>query len=141
MAGFSLAMRSTVSSSGAAVAEIRAAASNRVRLFEVGVSIQAATASLYGLGRPASAGTASSAVAVLPDDTNDTGTAQGAVTWSSGPTAPTQFMRRGGLPASIGAGLVWTFPRGIIIPASGSIVLWNIAAGANAVDVYWVIDE
>jgi hypothetical protein len=40
-----------------------------------------------------------------------------------------QFNRRIFNNAGIGNGIIWTFPRGYIIPVDGSIVLWNNAAG------------
>jgi hypothetical protein len=60
--------------------------------------------------------------------------------WGTAPTAPTNFLRRVTLPATIGAGIIWTFPRGLVIPVSSSIVIWNI--GTNSVaDIWIVIDE
>jgi hypothetical protein len=53
---------------------------------------------------------------------------------------PANFMRRAAFPATIGAGIIWTFPRGLGLPISGSIVLWVIAT-ASVVDVFAVADE
>ena len=109
---------------------------------ELGVFMAAATASVYGLGRPGAIGvTPTSPVAVLPEDSaNPGGTVQSALAWGTGPTAPTNFFRRIGLPATIGTGVIWTFPKGLVIPVSSSIVLWNLAAN-GVVDAYVVVDE
>jgi hypothetical protein len=37
-------------------------------------------------------------------------------------------------------GIVWTFPRGLVIPISSSLVIWNITTTV-ACDVNCVIDE
>jgi hypothetical protein len=63
----------------------------------------------------------------------------GHITWSAQPTAPTIYHRRWNSAATIGVGVVWTFPRGLIIAASSAIVGWNITA-AVAMDVNAVID-
>jgi hypothetical protein len=103
----------------------------------------AATASTYGLGRPAAIGvTPTSPVDFLPYDPADpvvAGLVQSALAWGTGPTAPTQFIRRIGLPATVATGVIWTFDR-LIIPASGSLVLWNLALN-GVVDAYAVLDE
>jgi hypothetical protein len=91
----------------------------------------AATASTFGLGRPAAIGvTPTSPVTLLSDDPNDAASGvQTALAWSgSAPTAPTNFFERFQLPATVGAGIIVTFPKGIIIPVSSSLVIWNISA-------------
>lgn len=124
--------------------EIRTGASPaRVRLLELGLFLNAATASVVGLGRPAAIGvTPTSPIDFLPEDPNDvlaSGVVQSAVAWATAPTAPTNFFRMIALPATIGTGVIWTFPKGLVIPASSSIVLYLIAA-SSALRVYAVID-
>jgi hypothetical protein len=137
---YDLALRTTVTTTGAAAMELRAGA-RRVRVLEVGISLAAATASTYGLGRPASAGTATSPVLAQAQDPADIAAlASGAVTWSAAPTAPTVFLRRLGTAATIGSGVVWTFSR-LVIPVNGSLVLWNLAANSAATEVYWSVEE
>ena len=130
----------------AAAWEIRTAATpGRARLMEIGFTLAAATASVIGLGRPAVIGntpTAASTFDFLPEDPNDVIAANvllSAVAWDvAGPTVPVNYLARIGLPATIGAGVIWTFPDGIVIPVSSSLVLWNISA-AGLLDVYAVV--
>ena len=102
----------------------------------------AATASVFGLGRPAAMGiTPTTPVTLLAEDTGDpVATVKTALAWATKPTVPTAFLRRVSLPATIGAGMIWTFPFGLIIPISFSIVVWNITAVSLA-DIWVVVDE
>ena len=144
MAWYRLAVRTTGVTSATAAWEIRTSANVRARLMELGVFLGAATASTYGLGRPAAIGiTPTSPVDFQPEDLAEPTVAsqvQSALAWSTGPTAPTNFLARIGLPATIGTGVIWTFPRGLIIPVSSSIVLWNLATN-GVVDAYAVLEE
>ncbi|MDI9847382.1 hypothetical protein QM467_04815 [Rhodoblastus sp. 17X3] len=143
MAIYSLANRTTVTTTGAANLEIIAASGVGFRLLEVGITINAATASAFGLGVPAAKGiTPTSPVTVLAEDQNNTtaGNTQTALAWGTAPTVPAAFFRRVSLPATIGAGIIWTFPRGIMVPKNTSLVLWNLSAVAAA-DVWVVLDE
>ncbi len=122
---------------------ITGATPGRVRLKEFGLFLAAATASTYGLGRPQAVGiTPTAPVNFLPEDPNNVvaaGVVQSAVAWATPPTIPTAFIRRISLPATIGTGVIWTFPEGIVIPVSYSIILWNIGTDAVA-DCYAVIE-
>jgi hypothetical protein len=142
MAIYSLANRTTATGSGAANLEIRAGATNRPRLLEMGIWLNAATQSPIGIGRPQAIGvTPTSPVTVQAEDPGDSaGLTQTALAWGTGPTVPLQFFRRVNIAASIGAGVIITFPRGIVIAAGGSLVNWNIAA-TSANDVHIVVDE
>ena len=140
----SLDVLTTGVTTGTAAWEIRTGATpGRARLLELGVFLNAATASIFGLGRPQAIGiTPTAPVDFLMEDPNDvlaSGVVQSALAWGTGPTVPTAFFRRIGLPATIGAGVIWTFPKGIIIPVSSSLVLWNLATG-SAVNAYAVLD-
>ena len=124
--------------------EIRTGATpGRARIIELGFFLAAATATVVGLGRPAAIGvTPTSPVNFLPEDPNDviaSGVIQSALAWVTPPTVPVSFLRRLSLPATIGTGVIWTFPEGLIIPVSSGIVLWNVAENA-VLDAYAVID-
>jgi len=103
----------------------------RARIMEVGLfCASAGTApNTFGLGRPAANGvTPTTPVDFLPEDPNDvlaTGVLQGALAWGTKPTSPTNFFRRIGLPATIGTGVIWTFPKGLVIAVSSNLVLYN----------------
>lgn len=115
----------------------------RVKVLEIGFFLVAATASQIGLGRPAAIGiTPTAPVDFLVEDPNDvlaSGVVQSAVAWGTGPTVPTAFLRRISLPATVGSGIILTFPRGITIPVSSSLVLWNISA-SSLCDCYAVVE-
>jgi hypothetical protein len=96
-----------------------------------------------GLGRSANTPTLTSGVAFLAEDEGrPTGSTQGAVAFGTAPTVPTQFFRRFSMAALVGAAVVYTFPRGIVLPAGGqAIVAWNITANSAVVDIHAVVDE
>jgi hypothetical protein len=141
---YTLGVRTSGVTSATAAWEIRASANVRARVLEIGVFLAAATASTYAIGRPAAIGvTPTTPVDFVPNDPADVtvaGQVQSALAWATAPTVPTAFFRRVSLPATIGTGIIWTFPQPIVIPASGSIVLWNAALN-GVVDAYAVIDE
>lgn len=139
-----LGVRTSSGTTGAAAWEIRAAATpGRFRIMEIGLFLAAATASTYGIGRPQAIGdTPTTPVDFGTEDPNDVLAANAllsALAWGTGPTVPLKFKRRIALPATIGAGVIWTFPTGLVIPASGSIVLWNLATN-GVVDAYAVVE-
>ena len=142
MAIYSLSNRTSGAGSGAANIEVRAAATNRPRVMEIGIWMAAATASVVGIGRPQAIGvTPTSPVNVLSEDPADpTGQTQTALAWGTPPTVPLGFFRRVNLPATIGAACILTFPRGLTIAAGASLVHWNTAA-VGVMDVHHVVDE
>jgi hypothetical protein len=142
MAIYSLANRTSNVTIANACLEVRTASTDRPRIMEIGIFLAAATASTFGIGRPQAIGvTPTGPVTVLAEDPSDpVGTVTTALAWGTGPTVPLQFFRRVSLPATIGTGVIWTFPRGLLIPISSSIVIWNITA-TGVSDIYVVIDE
>lgn len=142
MAIYSLANRTGIATTTAASLEIRAAAANRPRLLEMGIWLNAATQSPIGIGRPQAIGvTPTSPQTVLAEDPGDsTGLTQTALAWGTAPTVPVNFFRRLNIAAAIGAGVLLTFPRGIVIAAAWSLVNWNIAA-VSLYDCHIVVDE
>lgn len=143
MAVYSAAQRTSSGTAATASWEVRSTSSNKPKLMELGISQNAATAGVYGIGRPAAIGvTPTSPVTFLDeqDGNGPTGLTTCAVAWGTGPTVPANFFRRLSCPATIGAGAIFTFPRGLGLPVSGSIVIWVIAT-APVCDVYAVVDE
>ncbi len=142
MAIYSLALNSTVTTIAASAMDILAVSTNSPRIMEIGASLGAATASTYGIGRAANTPVQTSGVALLQENPNDpTGNTKAAVAWSTAPTVPANFFRRITLPATIGAGVIWTFPRGLMLAASAAMEFWNIATNSASVNVHWVVDE
>lgn len=142
MALVSLSQRTTSATTGTAAWEIRTTSSGKVAVMEIGISLVAATATVIGIGTPAAIGiTPTSPQTFLRDDPLDqTAVTTAAVAWGTGPTVPTNFYRRWSFPATIGSGMIFTFPQGLVIAVSSSLVLWNLVTG-SLLDVYASIEE
>ncbi len=143
MALYGLAQRTSATAAASASWEILTAATNAPLVMEVGISQNTATAGVYGLGRPAVIGgtpTTPQNFVAEQNSTLPTSITKGALAWGVGPTVPANHNRRVSCSATIGVGVIWTFPRGFHIPVSSSIVVWIIAT-APVCDVWAVIDE
>jgi hypothetical protein len=145
MALYEVAVATPAAAAGAAYCDIRTAAGARAEIREIGAVCNAATASAIGLIRPATVGTATTTTAGQPEDPADTAaTAVIGTAWSSAPTIGTIYLRRFGTAAQIGAGIVWSWwaaRRGLIIPISSSVILWNYGGGAGSVLQVWAVWE
>lgn len=143
MSIYSLANRTSNVTTAAAAQENIASTAVAYRLLEFGITINAATATVFGFGRPAATGiTPTSPQTVLAEDGGNTsaGNTTTALAWGTAPTVPPNLFRRVSLPATIGAGIIWTFPRGIVVLKTVSTVLWNVLGGSVA-DTWLVVDE
>lgn len=143
MAIYSLALRTTVTTIAAASWAALSPATNEAAVMELGYFNGAATANVVGWGRTANTPTLTGGVAFQAEDEGrPTGVTQAAVAFGTAPTVPTQFFRRFSTAALIGAAVVYTFPRGIVLPAGGqAICAWNITANSAVVDIHAVCDE
>ncbi len=144
MALYELAVVGGSGASGAAQCEFRAGA-DPAYIREIGVFLNAATASTIGIGRPANSGSVAGGTVVLGQAGNqdDAAAVCGIVAsgWTTAPTAPAQFFRRIGLPAAIGNGMVFTWgERGLRVKQNTSLVIWNLAASSVA-SIYIVWEE
>jgi len=140
----SLGVRTTSGVTAEPCWEIRTGATpGRAKVLEIGFFLAAATSTTIGLGRPAAIGvTPTSPVDFLPEDPNDviaSGVVQSSLAWGTKPTIPTAFLRRISLPATIGTGVIWTFPEGLTIPVSDGLVLWNLDTN-SVLDAYAVVE-
>lgn len=141
MSVYSIGRRTSGTTSGNAAFDVAAGAGVRPKIMEFGFFLGAATASTYGLNRPTAIGTRTSPVALLAEDPNDPASeCDTALVWSVQPTFATDDLRRIGLPATIGVGVIWTFPKGLVIDVSKSLALVNRATN-GVVDAYCVADE
>jgi hypothetical protein len=143
MAIYSLSTTSTNTLGGQAAFDIKASSSNSFRLMELALNAGGAINCTYGLGRPGNDGSVaqSSPLAVLAENPNDpTGQSTTAVAWSTAPTVPSSFLRRGYYGAATGLGILWTFPRGLIASPSHGLVVWNITSNAT-LGIWIVVDE
>lgn len=139
MAKYSLGIASTVPTNNVACWGFLAQSDENPRITEIIVTQGAATASTYGFGRAAGAGTQTSAVTVQPDNAGDTTTGKStcAVTWDGGdpPTVPAAYLRRFNLGGTIGDVAILVFPDGIGVAASQEMVLWNLATNSASINV------
>ena len=141
MAIYSLAQRTTNLTITQAQVEWRTPATVRPRVLEISLVQITATAQSVGLGRPQAIGVTPVNVLFQADDPGDPASVMnGSLSWATSPTVPLIFHRRWNSAATIGVGVVWTFPMGLVIPISSSLVVWNITAGI-ASDVSCAIDE
>lgn len=128
MAVYSIANRTTNVTTANPCIEIIAGATIRVKIVEISIILAAATASTFGIGRPAAIGvTPTTPVTALPEDNVDpTGPFTTALAWATPPTIPAAFLRRCTIAGAVGAGIVFPFPKGLYITASESIIVWNL---------------
>jgi hypothetical protein len=118
--------------------QLRAGASNRMRIAEIGVSVVSAptTAPSFQISRAtASLGTASTSQAgqtLDPSDVAATAVLESA--WSAAPTINTTYHRIMALATTAGGGFIWTWDDSapLIIPAGGALQITNAnASGAT----------
>ena len=143
MAICSAAVVSTNVTTAQAPVELIAGANNAYKLMETGCSLAAATASIFLFGTPAATGVipTSPAACVFEDGGNSsTPATTTALAWGTSPTPPTVAQRRISLPATIGAGVVWTFPRGYAVLKAKSLTYDNSGATSQA-HIWFVLDE
>jgi len=112
-----------------------------ISILETGVTLPYANASIFGFGHPG-AGTTLGGTSngqpenmLFPISLTQVGTS-----WSTQPTIPNTFTRIISLPATVGAGVVWTFPRGVEVVASNSYCWYNISPTCNA-EIWYCWDE
>lgn len=145
MAIFALAQRTVQTAAANMAFELVTGANNAARLLEFGFTENGATAGVFGWGMSGGASTTPTKVGVLAEDNGNStaGATSGAVAWVTQGTVPANFFRRVSMPASIGAGLVWTFPRGQLFLKNGGTAdpyFWIIAT-APVCDIWFVVDE
>lgn len=138
----SLALRTSNVTISNANHQLLCTAAAKARILEHSIFQVTGTAGSYGFGRPAVAavtpGTTSTFQRDDPADPACVTTVS--LTYGTSPTAPANYYRRWNGAATIGVGVIWTFPRGVIIAVSAAWVCFNITA-AVALDVNLAIDE
>jgi hypothetical protein len=122
---------------------LHSVATDSPRIFEIGIFCNAATASSVELCRPSNTPVASTSLLGQVENPPDpAATCMLDTAWSTAPVYGATPMRRIVLPATIGAGCIWLFPLGLLVPASGWIGLRNFgAAAASALSAYFVWEE
>jgi len=138
----SISIRSSNVTINQAQYQLLTTAGVKARLLEVSYIGGTATAASLSWGRPAAAAvTPGTTLTFQRDDSADPACVTTvSATYGTSPTNPTVPHRRWNGAATVGVGIVFTFPRGIIVPVSGAFVCSNITAGVVA-DHNLVIDE
>ena len=112
--------------------DVVAASTNRPAVVEIGVSQYAAPASALTLaiGRSSTASVQLAPTAPIAEIPTDKASVTSIATaWSTAPGLPVQYLRRTALAANAGMGVIWTWRRGLVIPASGGLnVVFQAAA-------------
>ena len=143
MSRYSAAVTTPAATVSGSFLTLHSVATDSPRIFEIGFFCNAGTASVVQLCRPSNTPVANVSLigqAEFPADPAatcyiDTG-------WSTAPIYVNTGLRIVGLPATIGAGMIWLFPLGLIIPVSGWLGLRNAgAATASALSAYVVWEE
>lgn len=117
--------------------QLRAASTQRVELLELGVAVSTGPPSTnpqFRLVRAATLGTSTATVTPQPEDPgNAPAVTLLDTTWSTAPTLAANDLRSFPVPASIGAGIVWTwYDKPLTIPISGGLCIVNLnATGAT----------
>jgi hypothetical protein len=149
-ATYAVAERSASLTAAGRFGELRTAATDKLYVREIGVSVGVAGAApTIGIIRPLAIGVTPTTpkTGQAEDPSSPAGTGQSAVAWTTAPTLPATpvYIRRVGLPATVGAGWIWTWNPGeeLVVPVSSSILIDCIAlsaATATAIDWYakWV---
>ena len=134
MGTYSLGIQSVAAAAGAPYATLHTGA-GRIRISEIEIFVNAATASSVGLARPTNSPVATTSTLGQAQDPADVASLVNLDTaWSTAPTV-SLFHRRVTIPAVIGNGIIWTFPdpRPFYVPANSYIVLWNFGASTGSI--------
>jgi len=139
MSWYEIGFVTGATTTGAPIAAFRAPTRNS-RLWEIGLFCNAATASQASLYRNTASGytaTTSTSVGQQVNPADAAGSSLVDTAWSTAPTiTAASRLRKGQLPATIGAGLVWVFRNGLWVrsaTATDILVMWNESASTNSV--------
>jgi hypothetical protein len=142
---FSHGFRTSATGVGAVAELIGGTGSERVKLVEVGLMINAQTLTALGLGYSAVVGQTPTSPVTLLDESDGSlvTTVTDAMAWATPPTAPTNayYFRR----ATLGLGsdeIIWKWPPGgglLLLPAT-SLVLYLFATG-SVLDGWWTVER
>lgn len=148
MATYTIAQTKAAVVTAAPIAAIIPGANDRATIKEIGVFQSTAVASSIGLIRTLTLGTATTSNTVQPAHPGDpAGAAALTTAWSTAPTisGTPNYLRRIILPATIGAGVIWSFGYGDMIAlnaATSGLVLWNFGGATSAaLELYVTLEE
>lgn len=117
-------------------------ANDSLRLWEVGAFNTTATQTEIALQRLTTAGTQGTGLAEIIEDGDGVIVGTAFNRHSVGPTITAGFVRYGMLGAQIGAGIIWTFARGLYIPkGTGNGVGLTVPAGTGQIWTFYFVWE
>lgn len=143
MARYSVGFTKTTGAAAGLIAQLRTPAAD-CRVLEIIVTASSAASGTVALVRSTGVGaTFTSLVPVAEDPKSGASTCLLDTVAGTAPTLATVPLRRITLPATVGGGVdwAWTDSRGIIIPPSSSLVLWQFSALAVTYDATVIYDE
>jgi hypothetical protein len=121
---------------GAPYATIHTGSTLVAEIREIGIFLNAATSSSIGLIRAANSPVAStSQLGQAQDASRPASTVNVDTAWSTAPTIGSIYLRKVTLPATAGAGLIWTWmpDEPLVISVSSWLVIWNYGGSAGSV--------
>ena len=137
---------------GGVLAEIGGYTTIRARVREIGVFMNstAGGAVTVGLGRPGNTPTTGTAALVQAEDAGDPAGTTNVYTagWGTAPTVPSTFFRMAVLPATVGAGVIWSWAPGdeliLGVTRNLGLLIWDTAqtvAASQTCSVYVKLAE
>jgi hypothetical protein len=150
VARYTVAFSKTTTAAAGPIGDIRTAAAKDIRVWEIWVTAETAVAGTVGIVRSTNAGTTPGGDQVsVPEDYSNTRTVATHVytTYATEPTQAAVYMRRCALAASVGAGALWTFPEGIVVPTStdsataNGLMIRQLSAAIVTYSVHVVFEE
>lgn len=144
MARYSTGWTKSAPSSGTFISQVRTTSAKPILVYEVGCFCSTAVALSVGLIRSATVGATFTTVTPQAEDpASGSATALVDTAISSAPTiSANTYFKKVVLPATIGAGIIWTFPLGLRVGVSGGLMLWNFGGSTGpACEGYWTHEE
>lgn len=113
--------------------ELLGNSNERTIVLEVGITLESAATSQFGLGFTTTRGQGPTLLVSSVEDITQPADNEPtmATAWTTPPLIPTTFLRQATI-SNIGDVIIWTWTKGLVIPVSTSLVLWNLTAIGNA---------
>jgi hypothetical protein len=131
--------RAGINTANSPLLELRAASTARaiLRQLKITMAVLPTTAPRFVLARPTNTPAGGTNNTPIAFDNADAAALSSLIStgWTTAPTFNTSgpWLDVGGLPLTLGAGLIWTYPgQGLVVPTSGALILANLnASGAT----------
>jgi hypothetical protein len=151
MAGYAVSLnRAGINTANSPLLELRTPSTTRARVFQVKITfaVLSTTAPRFVLARPTNTPAGGTNNTPIPLDNADAASLCSFIStgWTTAPTFATSgpWIEVGGLPLTLGAGLIWSYPIPMVLPVSSSLILADLnASGATlgSYDVSFIWDE